>query len=68
MICPTCKQPLPQEGAKRVCADCHEPILRHDKFYFRTMDGRSEVVHRHCDNPRSYESKDAPTQTALLVS
>lgn len=67
MICPTCKQPIPVTGPKRICADCQRPIERHDKFHFRTVAGKSTVVHRHCDNPESYEPKDAPTQTAMPV-
>lgn len=50
-LCPTCKQPLPQADHRRVCANCHNSIGRHDKWYFATVDGQTIIMHRDCGNP-----------------
>jgi predicted amidophosphoribosyltransferase len=54
-ICPTCKQRLPYSNTVRICAECQRPILSHHKYRFETSNGKSYLVHRHCDNPYSYE-------------
>lgn len=57
-ICPTCKQPLPRADHRRVCANCHNPIGRHHKWYFATVDGQTIIMHRDCENPTQYEPEE----------
>ncbi len=55
--CPTCGHPLKVE-AHRICANCKKPILSHHKYRFKTEGGKTFLIHRHCDNPYSYQPKE----------
>lgn len=56
--CPHCHQAMPTPSkAIRVCHDCGKPITRHAKWTWGQRDGVLTCVHRHCDNPESYNPK-----------
>lgn len=52
--CPTCGRPW--RRAKRTCASCDKPILKHHKWHF---DG-SQVRHDNCANPELRPPKEGP--------
>lgn len=64
-LCPTCKQPIPSTGNKRVCCKCGVVIGKHHKWYFNA-DSRPQ--HRDCAHPDAYPTAaNAPQiQEALL--
>jgi hypothetical protein len=47
--------------AKRVrtCFDCKKPITRHAKWTWADRGGVLTCVHRHCENPESYNPRGA---------
>lgn len=54
--CPHCHQPMPTPAkVVRTCFDCRQPVGRHHKWTWAQRDGVLTLVHRHCDNPTSYE-------------
>jgi hypothetical protein len=54
--CPHCQQQIPQPPKLvRTCYDCRKPIARHDKWKWDQRAGVLTSVHRHCDNPDSYQ-------------
>ena len=54
--CPHCHQPMPSPvRVVRRCFDCGEPITRHAKWTWQQRQGVLTVVHRHCENPESYD-------------
>lgn len=59
--CPHCNQPYPQPvKLVRSCYDCKKPIVRHDKWKWDWRTGVLTSVHRHCDNPQSYQPAGSP--------
>jgi hypothetical protein len=59
--CPTCNQPMPSPTKViRSCFDCHQPITRHAKWTWQERQGVLTAVHRHCENPESYEPAGEP--------
>lgn len=60
--CEACGQKLPTSGSVRQCANCQGPILSHHKYRFENADGKSYLVHRHCDSPYSYEYENPSTK------
>lgn len=59
--CPTCGRPWPP-AEKRVCGECHLPILKHHKFSFHG----SVVKHRDCSQPDSYPGHRAVVEQPRL--
>jgi hypothetical protein len=61
--CPHCQQPIPEAARLvRSCFDCKQPIRRHDKWTWAERGGVLTCVHRHCDNPDSYNPPGAPAE------
>jgi hypothetical protein len=57
--CPQCRQKIPAPIPVRICGKCKNPILLHDKWFFKfAKNGKNvQMRHRHCDNPEEYMSK-----------
>jgi len=63
--CPTCGQPWPRTGPKRVCTGCALPIRRHDRWHF----GRRGPEHNDCEHPEGLPLiEPEPTMELLGVS
>jgi hypothetical protein len=43
----------------RTCFDCGQPITRHAKWTWAQRGQTLTCVHRHCDNPESYNPMGA---------
>lgn len=56
--CLMCGHPIKVE-ARRVCFDCRSPIGNHHKWMWVERAGVPTCVHRHCDEPTSYDGKSA---------
>jgi hypothetical protein len=54
--CPHCAQTMPEtEKRVRTCFDCKAPIRLHDKWTWGERSGVLTCIHRHCENPQSYD-------------
>lgn len=56
--CPNCKHVFTQSASlKRIYAICKRSIALHHKYFLKTENGKTFLVHRHYDNPYEYVPK-----------